>query len=311
MIRSTSASQCLLLLQVCLLLYISNGQYSQGRPVPMYWEEDDRSDRIADEAVEYYLQQQKAQQEMERIQRLEMQRQQEERDRLIAQEAMRRKQEQANILVEQERMWQMQQQMQHEQEIQAQQEAYYLQQLQQQQQQQQNAGKRRSASATASLDEATAHAEKGTVLMSKGSYAQALQTYDKCLSIQLQHLGDRHPIVAHTVDLMGVALLRLGHAEEALETFEKAVHVFEQADLADDGLLNKPEWALAVMHAGQAYELEAFNQDPEAKDARQSTEALLDKAMELYHKVRCCRRPPREAAAAQLVTASRTPETPP
>jgi len=30
-------------------------------------------------------------------------------------------------------------------------------------------------------------------------------------------------MVAHTVDLMGVALLRIGHAEEALETFEKAV----------------------------------------------------------------------------------------
>ena len=28
----------------------------------------------------------------------------------------------------------------------------------------------------------------------------------------MQHLGDRHPIVAHTVDLMGVALLRLGNA---------------------------------------------------------------------------------------------------
>ncbi len=31
------------------------------------------------------------------------------------------------------------------------------------------------------------------------------------------------------VDLMGVALLRLGNGQEALETFEKAVYIYEQS----------------------------------------------------------------------------------
>ena len=75
----------------------------------------------------------------------------------------------------------------------------------------------------ATLDDAVNLAEKGTLFMREGNYADALVTYDKCLSVQLTHLGDLHPMVAHTVDLMGVALLRIGHAEEALETFEKAV----------------------------------------------------------------------------------------
>ena len=51
----------------------------------------------------------------------------------------------------------------------------------------------------------------------------------QCLAIQLKHLGDLHPIVAHTVDLMGVALLRVGAAEEALETFEKAAYIYENS----------------------------------------------------------------------------------
>eukprot|EP00960_Hanusia_phi_P009530 276145-Hanusia_phi.AAC.4 len=115
---------------------------------------------------------------------------------------------------------------------------------------------------------------KGTLLMSKGHYKNALVIYDKreqgalgkeedvekgkgengcqgegffqeeeeeeeeehrkteaiqCLAIQLKHLGDLHPIVAHTVDLMGVALLRVGAAEEALETFEKAAYIYENS----------------------------------------------------------------------------------
>lgn len=148
------------------------------------------------------------------------------------------------------------------------------------QQQQEKAKPRRSAAASASLDDATALAEKGTLLMSKGSYGDSLVVYDKCLAIQLQHLGDRHPIVAHTVDLMGVALLRLGNAEEALETFEKAVYIVEQIY----GAGNHPDWAMTVFHAGQAYELEAFNYDREKKDANQVMEHLTDKAYELYEK---------------------------
>jgi hypothetical protein len=69
----------------------------------------------------------------------------------------------------------------------------------------------------ASLDEATTLAEQGTILMSRGNYADALVIYDRCLSIQLAHLGDMHPMVSHTVDLMGVALLRIGNAGEAME----------------------------------------------------------------------------------------------
>ncbi len=66
-------------------------------------------------------------------------------------------------------------------------------------------------------------AEHGTLLMSKGNYGGALVTYDRCLSIQLQHLGDMHPIVAHTVDLMGVALLRIGSAAEVRHIY---VHTY-------------------------------------------------------------------------------------
>ena len=69
----------------------------------------------------------------------------------------------------------------------------------------------------ATLDEATTLAEQGTILMSRGNYADALVIYDRCLSIQLAHLGDMHPMVSHTVDLMGVALLRIGNAGEAME----------------------------------------------------------------------------------------------
>jgi len=39
---------------------------------------------------------------------------------------------------------------------------------------------------TATLDDATTLAEKGTMLMSRGNYNDALVIYDKCLSIQLQ-----------------------------------------------------------------------------------------------------------------------------
>eukprot|EP00802_Teleaulax_amphioxeia_P008353 Tamp_08361.p1 GENE.Tamp_08361~~Tamp_08361.p1 ORF type:complete len:316 (+),score=81.97 Tamp_08361:244-1191(+) len=122
-------------------------------------------------------------------------------------------------------------------------------------------------------------------MMSKGNYNDALVIYDKCLSIQLSHLGDLHPMVAHTVDLMGVALLRLGNGQEALETFEKAVYIYEQS--SGHGT---PDWALCVMHVGQAFELLAESQrgpGDTAQDikAKQGTvDNYTERAYEMYEK---------------------------
>mmetsp|Transcript_20886 Transcript_20886/g.17316 ORF Transcript_20886/g.17316 Transcript_20886/m.17316 type:complete len:279 (+) Transcript_20886:197-1033(+) len=54
--------------------------------------------------------------------------------------------------------------------------------------------------------------------------------------------------------MMGVALLRLGNGQESLETFEKAVYIHEKS--TGQGTA---DWALVVMHVGQAFELMADN----------------------------------------------------
>ena len=206
---------------------------------------------------------QQAQEEMQQEQIRQQQRLQQQQQQQQQQAYERARQE------EEARYYQQQQQAAY-----AEQQALLMQQQraqQQQQQQQQQAG-RKSAhqiafeqqearkkqaaqmATSATLDDATTLAEKGTIMMSKGNYADALALYDKCLSIQLAHLGDRHPIVAHTIDLMGVALLRLGNGQEALETFEKSVYIYEQS--SGHGT---PDWALTVLHCGQAFELMAEN----------------------------------------------------
>jgi len=141
------------------------------------------------------------------------------------------------------------------------------------------------ASSAATLDDATTLAEKGTISMSKGSYNDALISFDRCLAIQLAHLGDLHPVVAHTVDLMGVALLRLGNGQEALETFEKAVYIYEQS--SGQGT---PDWALVVMHSGQAFELLAENTRAptdtlaDSKAKKNEMDNYTERAYEMYEK---------------------------
>lgn len=149
---------------------------------------------------------------------------------------------------------------------------------------QEQAAKRRraqgAATTGATLDDATTLAEQGTLLMQKGNYADALVVYDRCLSIQLGHLGDMHPMVSHTVDLMGVALLRIGSATEAQEAFTKALQIQEHIH----GAGNHPDWALTVMHLGQSFELEAENLVRDEKGWERQMEDLTERAYDYYEK---------------------------
>jgi len=62
------------------------------------------------------------------------------------------------------------------------------------------------------------------------------------------------------------------------------LYIYENSGDKGEG---SPEWALVVMHVGQAYELEAENYprgDGDDKEADKAVEALTDKAMELYER---------------------------
>uniref|UniRef100_A0A7S4N7W4 Kinesin light chain n=1 Tax=Guillardia theta TaxID=55529 RepID=A0A7S4N7W4_GUITH len=119
----------------------------------------------------------------------------------------------------------------------------------------QGAPHKRTVTAEAALTDAMSYQENAVQFMRKGRYAEALQFYDKCLKIQLKALGDLHPLVAQTIDFMGVALLRLDRAYDALETFEKSLAIYQHLG----GAGKRVDWALTVMHVGQALELQAEN----------------------------------------------------
>ncbi|EKX47277.1 hypothetical protein GUITHDRAFT_137468 [Guillardia theta CCMP2712] len=89
----------------------------------------------------------------------------------------------------------------------------------------------RTVTAEAALTDAMSYQENAVQFMRKGRYAEALQ-------IQLKALGDLHPLVA-----------------QALETFEKSLAIYQHLG----GAGKRVDWALTVMHVGQALELQAEN----------------------------------------------------
>mmetsp|Transcript_27728 Transcript_27728/g.66022 ORF Transcript_27728/g.66022 Transcript_27728/m.66022 type:complete len:460 (-) Transcript_27728:132-1511(-) len=119
---------------------------------------------------------------------------------------------------------------------------------------------KRSAQQSHDLDDATAYQEKGLNMMRNGRLKEAMVLFDQCLRTQLNTLGPEHPFVAQTMDLMGVLLLKNGKPREAFEVFEKCTWIYERRHGGTPPPLDDPtviDWALTVMHMGQAKELEA------------------------------------------------------
>jgi len=111
------------------------------------------------------------------------------------------------------------------------------------------------------------------------SSAVAVQKcYDKMLVIQLQILGDQHPIVAQTIDLMGCCFLRLGRHKDAAEALEKALDIYRI--LGQEG--KNVDWALTKMHLGQAHELEAEQVPMMTNRIPEEVNRLTDRAFGEY-----------------------------
>lgn len=128
------------------------------------------------------------------------------------------------------------------------------------------------------LDDAAALSEKGMFLMRDGRYTDAMKCFDAMLRIHLQILGDRHPVVAQTIDMMGCCFLRLGRHADAEEALEKSLEIY--ALLGQTG--RSVDWAMSMMHMGQAHEAEAEMLAPIEGKIPPEVNRLTDKAFEEF-----------------------------
>ena len=76
-----------------------------------------------------------------------------------------------------------------------------------------------------SVECATIYNNMGTVYISQGMLAEAMEMCKKCLDIKLACLGDSHPDIANSFGNMGCLLENQGKFNEAIEMYKNCLQV--------------------------------------------------------------------------------------
>jgi tetratricopeptide (TPR) repeat protein len=98
---------------------------------------------------------------------------------------------------------------------------------------------------------ANTHTAMGMSLLKQGELGEAMEQYEKALSIMLKILGPEHSDVGGTYLLIGSALYRHGCLGAAIEKFEKALAIYLKTLGPDHRNVGQAKWHLAFVLVSQ------------------------------------------------------------
>jgi tetratricopeptide (TPR) repeat protein len=119
------------------------------------------------------------------------------------------------------------------------------------------------------------HDNLGTVLMRLERHAEAIEELGIGLDIRRNALGERHPLVGLSYGHLGLTWLLSGEGEKAVDAYERALSIVEEANAADARIVLQTREGLAhaLVLAGRSAEAE-----PHARAALEGLRAQLGEA---------------------------------